>query len=509
MQSCDVIVIGGGVNGLAAAGRLAKSGRKVIVVEASAAMGGGAETREFAPGYRSSGLAHILNQFDPRVEQELSLASHGLAYVADNLATTALSADGRHIAIADELIGDVAAEDRVAWAALRAKLMRYAEVLRPLKEMTPPRLAAMPGKDLWSLAKLGLSVRRMGQADLRELMRLLLINVADVLNDEIGDERLKGAIAFDTVLGSHLGPRSPNSLLLLLHRLSGTPLRLPAGGMGSVAAALVKAVSALDVDLRSAARVASLAVADDRVTGVTLETGETLAAPTVLAAINPRTALLKLLGPRHLDTDFVRRVQNVRMRGSAVKFHVALKATPDFRQAELRHRLLIAPSINAVETSFNAVKYGDFSPSPVMEITVPSAHEAGFAPQGHHVLSIIAQYAPFAVKDGWVKARRALEKALLDQLEAHAPGLRQLVVATELLTPEDIEQRYGLLGGNWHHGELAVEQMLFLRPTADTADYTTPVKGFYLGGGGSHPGGGISGAAGWNAAGKIIAQETR
>lgn len=507
MPSCDVIIIGGGTNGLAAAGRLAKAGRKVLVLESAAVAGGGATTREFAKGYKVSAVAHLLNLLDPRVEQGLGLH---LSFAATNISTTALSSTGDHLVLqgnyGETISGGLPEADRTSWLELRQKLMRFANVLKPFKAMTPPRLGKGVGNEMLKLAGLGLKIRGLGRDDLREFMRLMLINVADVLDDELKDERLKGVVAFDTVLGAHLGPRSPNSLLLLLNRLAGETLSLPAGGMGSVAVAMAKAVQALGVDIRVNAKVKSVNIVGDRATGVTLQNGDVIDATTVISAINPKTTFLDLVGPRYLDTGMVRRAGNILMRGNAVKLHLALKGAPNFKGADLRTRLVIAPSVRVVEDAFNPVKYGEFSHDPVMEIVIPSAFEEGFAPKGHHVLSAIVQYAPVVMD---AKARAAFLKRIMATLESYAPGIGKLVVKSELLTPEDLENQYGFVGGNWHHGELAAEQMLFLRPFIGAAQYETAIPGLWLAGAGSHPGGGISGAAGWNAAERILKMEGR
>ncbi|MGE0022692.1 MAG: phytoene desaturase family protein [Hyphomicrobium sp.] len=516
MTSYDAIVIGGGTNGLAAAGRLAKAGRKAIVVETAAEAGGGAQTREFAPGYRVSAIAHLISVLDPRVEHGLDLARHGLSYAATTIATTALSEAGDHLVLdgcyGERLEGSIGEEDREAWAALRGKLLRFADVLRPLKEMTPPKPGSTSAGELARLAKVGLKARLMGRDDMRELLRMLLINVADTLNDEIADDRLKGVVAFDAVLGAHLGPRSPNSLILLINRLAAEAagqkagLALPKGGMGKVALSMRAAVEAMGVEVRTNARVEQVVVEDDRAAGVVLAGGETIRGRAVISAVNPRTTFLDLVGARHLDTETVRRARNIRMRGNTAKLHLALKGEPDFKGARLTTRLVIAPSIRAVEDGFNAAKYGELSPNPAMEIVVPSAFDEGLAPKGCHVLSANVQYAPYALAQGWESGRAVFLAHIMETLEKYAPGIGHLVTSSELVTPADLEAKHGFIGGNWHHGELAVEQMLFLRPTIDASQYETPLAGLYLAGAGSHPGGGISGAAGWNAAERILAR---
>ncbi len=514
MPSFDVIIIGGGTNGLAAAHRLQKSGRKVLVLESAEVAGGAAVAQDFAPGFRTPGLAHIANMIDPRVSEGMDLARHGLSYVSSNLSSTALDAAGDHLvlegAAGHSIKGSLSAADRESWKALRAQLLAFAGVLAPFRAITPPRIAKGVGNDHFKLARLGLGVRMLGKADFREFLRMILINVHDVLNDELTDARLKGILAFDATLGSWLGPRSPNSLILLLNRFSGevsgqkAALALPKGGMGAVAAAMVNAATASGVTVRTGARVAALTIENDRVAGVTLEGGDAIRATTVVSAISPKTTFLTLVGPRHLDAGFVNRIRNVKSRGGAAKLHLALKGTPDFRGADLKSRLVIAPSETEVELAYNAVKYGEVPARPVMEIILPSAHEPDFAPDGQHVLSAVVQFAPHAPKGDPDAIRAECLRNTLGILEEYAPGIGSLVRHAELLMPYDIEAKYGMVGGNWHHGELSVEQMLFLRPMAGVAQYSTPIKGLWLAGAGSHPGGGISGASGWNAAERII-----
>jgi phytoene dehydrogenase-like protein len=275
--------------------------------------------------------------------------------------------------------------------------------------------------------------------------------------------------------------------------------------MTSVIAALQKSLSARGVSLRFNAAVKAIAVNDDRVQSVTLASGETLTADVVLSALHPTTTLMTLVGAPQFDTGFVRRVQHIRSRGTTARLSLKLKTMPDFMGASLRSRLVIAPSAIAVEEAFNAVKYGAFSSTPVMEIVIPGA----FAPEADSdgpSLSALVQYAPADLRMGWARGKAAFLKVIMDQLETYAPGISALVTASDLVTPADVAERYGAPGGQWHHAELSVEQMLFLRPAIGMAQYATPVRGLYLASAASHPGGGVSGSAGWNAAGQAISK---
>lgn len=506
MPSCEVIVIGGGTNGLACATRLAQKGCRVTLLEASDQPGGGA-----------NGLAHLVNVLDPRVMAGMDLARHGLRLRP--LAATALAPSGDHLvlegAYGARLGGSISEPDRAAWAALRQQLLDFARVLAPFKQITPPRLAGGAGNELGQLARLGLAVRMLGKEQFRELLRMLLINVWDVLEDELADPRLKALVGFDATLGAWTGPRSPNSLILLLNRLAGeidgrqAVTAWPEGGMAALAAVMAKAAQAAGVTLRTGARVESVIFEADQAAGVRLADGEALYAPVLVSAISPKTTFLNLIGPRHLDGGFVRRLRDQKSRGAAAKLHLALSGLPDFRGADLQSRLVLAPSPGAVEAAFNAVKYNEVPKRPVMEVILPSVLDGKGGEGGGHSLSAIVQFAPHAPKAGQEAARAEMLENTLAVLEDHAPGLRGLITQAELLMPYDIEARFGMVGGNWHHGELSVEQMLFLRPLPGISQYSTPIKGLWLASAGSHPGGGISGAAGWNAAERILREVRR
>ncbi|MDQ0475341.1 phytoene desaturase family protein [Labrys wisconsinensis] len=527
MPSFDAVIIGAGHNGLACAALLGQAGRRVLVLEAAAEVGGAARTVAFAPGFRVSQVAHVLGQLHPELIRRLDLPAHGLALAADAIPTTALAEDGAHVtlegAYGERLSGAVSDADREAWSRLRRRLLRFSAVLRPFLLETPPRLRHGGLKDMLALGKLGLAIRRLGRAEMREFLRMVLMNVADVLEEEIASETLKGAVAFDAVLGTHLGPRSPNSLMTLYYRLAGesggrqAALALPRGGMGAVSAALAAAAEASGAEIRLGARVARLIVENGAAAGVVLASGEEIRCPCIVSAANPKTTLLELAGARHFDTGFVRRVKNIRQRGTVARLHLALSGLPVFTGLSpdaLAGRLLVAPSVQAIEAAFDPAKYGQASERPALEIVIPTLSDPSLAPPGRHVLSVSAIYAAhdFDREEGAGPAgersrakRDGFLARILAVLERHAPGIGGLVTAANLMTPADIERETGMPGGHWHHGELAIDQMFMLRPVPAAARYATPLPGLWLCGAGSHPGGGVMGAAALNAAKAILA----
>lgn len=510
----DAIVIGGGHNGLTAATLLAQNGRKVVVLETADVVGGATRGYDIHPGYRSAGLAHIVNRLDPDVAKLLTLDVQTNSGAL--LPTVALSPDGKHAVLRGaygEIIDGISQDEAKAFAAMRKKLMFQASILKRFLKRRPPEIGKIRLNDLSAFAGAGLSLITKGREEGRDFLRMLLMNVADVADEYLSDDRLKGLVAFDATLGIHLGPRSPTSLLGLYYRLTGETNDKPAtqyvprGGMGALAPAFEKAATAAGVTIRTGMSVARIIADRGTATGVILASGVQVTAPIIVSAIHPQATFLKLCDSAELDTGFVRAVNNIRSKGNVAKLDLALDRPPTFTgvsPADHRGRLVIARSIAHVENAFNPAKYGEFSPDPVMEITLPSLAEPALASSGGATLSALVEFAPYDLKSGWESGKPAFEKIIIDTLERYAPGLSSSIVASHLLTPADMETQYNLPGGHWHHGELQADQLLVNRPVNASAGYTTPLAGLYLASAGSHPGGGISGLPGLLAARHIL-----
>lgn len=516
--SYDAVIIGAGHNGLVTATYLAKAGLKVVVVEANDQPGGAAATREFAPGYKTSAVAHLLHALHPKVVADLNLGAHGLKGAYRETGTTILLADARAVTLTQDAaataasIGRVSKADAEAYPRVMARLTRLAGALGSFLMRTPPN-PAMSSNDFQAKLALGmfaLQLRMLGKKDMLELSRILTMNVADLANDHFESDAIKGLLSFEATLGVYLGPRSPNTVFNLLYRLASLSkhgmggLFLPQGGMGAVVTALVKAAQAAGVEIRAAAPVARILIEKEVAVGVALANGTEIRAPIVASSADPQRTLLKLVEPGQLDTQFQQRIRHLRMNGCVGKVHLALDGLPDAWKGNAG-RMVLAPKIDYVERAFDCAKYGRVSDHPALEIVIPTLADPSLAPAGKHVASVLYQYAPYKLRETSPDAARSqvLERTL-STLDAAAPGLRARIVATEALTPHDLESQFGLSGGQWHHGEVTLDQMFFLRPAGQFQQYRMPVPGLWLCGAGAHPGGNVSGAVGANAAREIL-----
>ena len=510
----DVIVVGGGHNGLVCATYLAKSGRKVLVLEANAALGGASATSEFSDQFSVSSCAHWLFQLNPEVASDMGLKGHGLELTARDLNTIALAEDGNHLTIGTNSLegASVSDEDRKAFVAFNKQMLKFSKLLAGAFNRRAPKLVEGNLTDRITLAKLGLGMKMLGKTDMSDLMRLALINIYDVMEENFENDLLKAAISLDSLLGSHMGPRSPNTVFGYLYRRMGDVYGFngPAvvkGGMGAVGEALGNAAKAAGVDIEVSSAVSKINVEVDRATGVTLADGRVVNAGMVVSNADPKTTFSKLVGLTNIETGVARRVKTMRMKGDAAKLHIALDGLPDFKgltKDQMGQRLLIAPTMDYIELAFNACKYGEYSKAPAMDISIPTIHDPSLAPDGKHVMSVIVQFAPYELEGGWASQKENFKNLVIDRIADYAPNLKDKIIDSELLTPADLEDRFHIYGGHWHHGEISLDQILTMRPFPGASQYGTSVDGLFLCSAGTHPGGGVMGLAGHNAAKEII-----
>jgi phytoene dehydrogenase-like protein len=518
----DVIVIGAGINGLTCGAYLARAGLKPLMLERREIAGGGATTEEIAPGFRAPVLAHAAGPLAQRVVDELQLASHGLEFLRADADVTVLGGDRPLVLWSDtaraaESVRAFSSKDADAWPAFRNTSAALGRVIGSLFAATPPSVDNIGGRDLWALLRTLRAFRKLDKPDAYRLLRWGPMAVADLVGECFETETLRAGLAADGIFGTNFGPWSAGSGMVLLLRDAndhlGTPgARFAKGGPGAIARAVAQAAQRAGNELRTGAGVTRILVRDDRARGVVLEDGTEIAARAVVSAVDPKRTFLQLCDPMDLAPEFLWRMRNYRAQGTLAKLNLALSSLPEFtgvaREA-LSGRVRIAPDVDYLERAFDHSKYGRCSTEPYIELTIPTLLDPSLAPEGAHVLSAYVQFAPYKLRTGsWDTERDALARVAIDTIEKHAPGLGRAIVAQQIITPVDLERTYGFTGGHVFHGELALDQLLSMRPLLGSGHYRSPIAGLFLCSSGTHPGTGLTGLSGANAA-REIARELR
>lgn len=521
-----LIVIGGGTNGLVAAGYLAKAGLKPLVLERREILGGAAITEELRPGFRCPTLSHATGPLLPKIVRDLQLERHGLILIKSEVRVFAPNGDGPGLTIYEDAsrtareMEALSPVDARSYFQFHSSFNRIGRMLAPILSMTPPSLDSPSTNDLLRLVKIGKDFRGLKKEDAYRLLRWAPMAVADLAAEWFETELLRSTVAARGIYGSFAGPWSAGTSAGLLVQAAIDGQVFPAaefvkGGMGALTTSLAQAATAAGAEIKTSAKVAKILVKDGRVRGVVLSDGQEISAETVVSNADPRHTLLQLINPIDLAPEFLTKIRNYRSLGSAAKINLALAGLPHFLKAgrskangdgtRLSGRIHIGPEIDYLERAFDAAKYGDFSPQPYMDITIPSITDPSLAPAGKHVMSIHVQYTPYTLNQGdWDVRREELGDRVVNNLSEYAPNLSELILDRQILTPVDLEETFGLSGGHIHHGELSLDQLFTFRPIVGWAQYRTPVHGLYLCGAGTHPGGSVTGASGANASRQVI-----
>lgn len=513
----QVVIVGGGHNGLVVASLLARAGLRPLVVERREVLGGRAVTEEIHPGFRCPTLLHTAGPFSPELISSLGLAAHGLTAIESEVRLHALSLTGPAITIfqdpartAHELARDFP-NDGARYPAFAETFAKIGRMLRPVLAMTPPAIATPRLPEAWQLLRLGKSFRDLGKKDAYRLLRWGPMAVADLAAEWFATDLLRAVVAARGIHCAFAGPWSAGSSLGVLLQAAHdgnaiAPAATYRGGPGALSEALASAARAAGATIRTGAEVAHIRVQDGKAGAVVLASGEEIAARAVISGADPRSTFLGLIDPVDLEPDFVQMVRNYRSIGTAAKVNYALTGLPAFsggNGATLAGRIHIGPGIDSLERAFDAAKYGEVSAEPYLDITIPSLADPTLAPAGAHVMSVHAQFV--GPRKGAAPASGEAVAATVEEvLTAYAPNFKALVAARRVLTPTDLERSYGLAGGHLTHGEQTLDQLLTMRPILGWAQYRTPIPGLYLCGSGTHPGGGITGLPGRNAAREIL-----
>ena len=517
----DVIVIGGGHNGLIHAAYLARAGRKVLVLERRHVLGGAAVTEEIHPGFKYSVCSYVVSLLRPEIIRELDLPRHGLEILPlDGTFTPMPNGDylwrvNDHAKTRREIArhSKVDAEAYDEYARAMVEMGRF---VKPILTMTPPDPASLEPRGLLDLLALGRRFQALPDQDKYNQIQLMTMSAIDFLDQWFETDVLKATMAASGIIGTFLGVRSPGTAYVLLHHYMGEidgafrSWGLSRGGTGAISNACADAAREAGAEIRTETAVSKIIIKEGSAVGVVLENGDYLTGTIVSSSVDPHLTFLKMVGPDHLPDEFVGDVRRYKFRGSSGKVNLALDGLPDFRclpgaGPHLRGAISISPGVEYMERAYDDAKYGNFSRHPYVDVVIPSLTDPSVAPPGKHVMSCFVQYAPYHLKDGsWDDRREAFGDAVLDTLAEYAPNIKSLVLHRQVLTPLDLEREFGLTEGNIFQGELTLEQLFFLRPAPGWAQYRTPIRNLYICGAATHPGGGIMGAPGRNAALRIL-----
>ncbi len=518
----DVIVIGGGHNGLVNAAYLARAGKKVLVLERRHVVGGAAVTEEVFPGFKFSVCSYVVSLLRPEIIRDLDLPRHGLEILPLD-GTFSPTLDGNYLWRVNDHgkthreISRHSKVDAEAYEEFGKAMLAMCRFVKPILSMVPPDPSTLNPKELMKLLFLGRRFRDLVDGDKYNQVQLMTMSAVDFLDQWFETDVLKATMSASGIIGTFLGVRSPGTAYVLLHHYMGEidgafrSWGFARGGTGAISNAIAEAALEAGAEIRTQSPIGKIIVKDGRAKGVVLQNGDEIYADIISSSIDPRHTFIEFIDSQHLPEEFLEDVRRYKFRGSSGKVNLALDALPDFRclpgpGPHLRGAISISPSVDYMERAYDDAKYGDYSRRPYIDIVIPSLTDPSVAPPGKHVMSCFVQYAPYHLRAGlnWDREKEAFGDNVVDTIADYAPNIRDIILHRQILTPLDLERDFGLTEGNIFQGELSLEQLFFLRPVPGYAQFRTPIKHLYLCGSATHPGGGVMGAPGRLAALEIL-----
>jgi phytoene dehydrogenase-like protein len=515
----DAIIIGAGHNGLVTAAYLAKAGRRVLVLEKREVLGGAAATEEIFSGFKFNTGAHDAGLFRQEIIADLDLKNHGLAFIESPVTVFAPQPDGSAITLwrdHEKNIAEIAKfskADAEKFPAFIHFVNKLTEILNSIILLTPPSVTQNSFAELLAWAGAGLKLKRSGKRDMMEFLRILPMTITEFLNEWFENEALKAVLGSAGVTGNMQGPQASGTAFMMLYHHLGAAnggfksSRFVKGGISQLSMVLANVAQKYGAEIRAGVEVAQIKLDNDKATGVILKNGEEISSRVVISNADPRRTFFELIGAPNLGPTFVRRVRNIRYRGTTAKVNLALSDLPRFKttEAHLSGHILICPNLEYLERAYDDAKYGHYSQKPYLDIVIPTVLDSSLVPAGKHIMSINMQYAPYKLREGnWDENREKLGDHIINTLAEYAPNIKEIVLHRQVLTPLDWERDYSLTEGGEFHGQMGLDQMLFMRPVAGFGQYRTPIENLYLCGAGTHPGGGVTGAPGHNAAREVL-----